>query len=158
MQTDPNPGNFYYDIDEDKLILLDFGASRGYDPKFIELYFKVVHGSTIRNRQMVYDASKQMGYLTGDENTLMVNAHIESVFCVGEPLRYNGVFDFGSQSMTKRMYELIPIMSQHRLTPPPPETYTLHRKLSGAYLICMKLCSRVAARDVFIEIAKDYLD
>ena len=41
-----------------------------------------------------------MGYLTGEENTLMINAHLESVFCVGEPLRYKGHFDFGSQSMT----------------------------------------------------------
>ena len=39
MQTDPNPGNFYYDIDNDRLILLDFGASRDYDPSFIDLYF-----------------------------------------------------------------------------------------------------------------------
>lgn len=39
MQTDPNPGNFMYDVENDKLILLDFGACREYTDEFIDYYF-----------------------------------------------------------------------------------------------------------------------
>ena len=30
--------------------------------------------------------------------------------------------------------------------PPPQETYSLHRKLSGAFLLCGPLASRIACR------------
>lgn len=36
-------------------------------------------------------------------------------------------------------------MLKHRLTPPPQETYSLNRKLSGAFLLCERLDSRVRA-------------
>ena len=45
MQTDPNPSNFFYDIDKDKLNLIDFGAARSYDKNFIDYYWQVIKGS-----------------------------------------------------------------------------------------------------------------
>jgi len=38
MQTDPNPANFLYQKDIGRLNLLDFGAGRDFDQKFLDGY------------------------------------------------------------------------------------------------------------------------
>lgn len=45
MQTDPNPSNFFYDVDKDRLNLIDFGAARSYDKNFIDYYWQVIKGA-----------------------------------------------------------------------------------------------------------------
>ena len=41
MQTDPNWSNFFYDSENRKIHLLDFGASREYPKVFVDQYIKV---------------------------------------------------------------------------------------------------------------------
>ncbi|RHY77968.1 hypothetical protein DYB38_010302, partial [Aphanomyces astaci] len=43
-----------------------------------------------------------------------------------------------------------------RLTPPPREVYSLHRKLAGAFLMCIKLKAVIPCRDVLEDVAKLY--
>ena len=82
----------------------------------------------------------------------MLDAHVEAGFMVGLPFGHAGVYDFGEHGgMTRRVSELGAVMLKHRLTPPPDESYSLHRKLSGAFLSCMKLRARVPCRQLFLE-------
>ena len=43
MQTDPNPANFYYEIEKDTLHLVDMGACREYDTEFTKKYLELVN-------------------------------------------------------------------------------------------------------------------
>ena len=151
MQTDPNWTNFLYNSESKKLELLDFGASREYPDKFIIPYIKVLQAASRSNRAAVRDLSIQLGYLTGYESQAMVNAHVSSVLTLAEP--FGGaspeVYDFRDQTITDRVRGLIPVMLRERLAPPPEETYSLHRKLSGAFLLCARLGSRVRCREMF---------
>ncbi|KAL1917534.1 uncharacterized protein VTP21DRAFT_3927 [Calcarisporiella thermophila] len=154
MQTDPNWSNFMYDAKNQKIILLDFGASREFDSHFTELYFRVIKAAGSGDQAACLEYSRQLGFLTGLETEVMNRAHVESVMTLGEPFRADSpdLYDFSDQTISQRIRELVPTMLKHRLTPPPEETYSLHRKLSGAFLLCAKMGSRVRCKNMFAEI------
>jgi aarF domain-containing kinase len=158
MQTDPNWTNFLYNASAQKIELLDFGASRDYPDKFVEPYIKVLIAASKGDRSAIRDLSLELGYLTGNESPAMLNAHVDSVLTLAEPFSSSGpeIYDFRDQTITDRVRGLIPVMVKERLAPPPEETYSLHRKLSGAFLLCARLGSRVPCRDLFSQAVKTW--
>lgn len=177
MQTDPNPANFFVNFKDNKhnienvqIGLIDFGAARDYDKKFVDTYMKIVYYASLKNKDKVLEHSKELGFLIGLESELMLNAHANSVFAIAEPfsnlfatdnndnksINKEQLFDFGNQTVTKKIYKELPIMLKHRLTSPPTEVYSLHRRLSGAYLMCIKLKSKVKSFALFSNIVEEY--
>ncbi|RCK56297.1 Atypical kinase COQ8, mitochondrial [Candida viswanathii] len=156
MQTDPNWANFLYNEKTKKIELLDFGAARDFSDHFIENYVEVLRAAVKKDRQKVEEVSKELGYLTGLESPQMVKAHVDSVMCLGEafsPVDNNGQpFNFKKQTITDRVRGNVGLMLNERLTPPPEETYSLHRKLSGVFLLCARLNATVPCEDLFREI------
>ena len=151
MQTDPNWTNFLYNAESNKLELLDFGASREYPDEFILTYSKLLDAASKSDEETVKRLSLELGYLTGYESKAMLKAHVASVLTLAEPFLDTSpeLYDFRDQTITERVKSLIPVMLRERLAPPPEETYSLHRKLSGAFLLCAKLGSRVPCRELF---------
>lgn len=43
-------------------------------------------------------------------------------------------------------------MLKNRLKPPPEEVYSLHRKLSGIYLACIRLKAKVNCKQIWEDI------
>ena len=79
-----------------------------------------------------------------------------SMLTLGEPFRPDAPvpYPFANQTITDRVREQIPTMVRERLRPPPPETYSLNRKLSGAFLLCARLRARVNCRDLFDQVTR----
>lgn len=149
MQTDPNWANFLYDASSHQVTLLDFGASQEFGTEFTDHYIEVVKASADGDRDRVLQKSRDLKFLTGFETKAFSDAHVEAVMILGEPFAAPGPYDFGVGDTARRIQGLIPVLLQHRLRPPPEETYALHRKLAGAFLACARLHAHIACRDLF---------
>lgn len=160
MQTDPNWTNFLFNAQNNKLELLDFGAARDFPDKFVDPYVSLLIGATKNDREVVRKRSIELGYLTGHESRTMLDAHIGSVLTLAEPFaatsKHDEVYDFRDQTVTDRVRGFIPVMIRERLAPPPEETYSLHRKLSGAFLLLARLGSRVKCRELFLDAVEEW--
>lgn len=100
--------------------------------------------------------SKRLGFLTGMESDVMLDAHVQAGFVVGMPFSKLGGYDFRAKNITHNLSHLGGTMLKHRLTPPPDEAYSLHRKLSGAFLACIKIGAVFPCRELLLEVYEKY--
>lgn len=156
MQTDPNPANYLYNKEHDRMNLLDFGASREFSSFFLENYAEIIHGAYTDDKEKIMEHSHTLKFLTGEENREMLTAHHAGVLVLGEPFRKEGLYDFGALGFIQKVRHLLPTLSKHRLTPPPEEVYSLNKKIVGTYMTCIKLRSRVPAQRLFEEAYQRY--
>ncbi|KAG5176572.1 protein required for ubiquinone biosynthesis and for respiratory growth [Tribonema minus] len=156
MQTDPNWGNYLYDADAATLHLIDFGACRAYDKRFVDAYLKLVWAAANGDADTLTRISRDLEFLTGAETPEMLAAHAGAGLVVGEPFARDAPFDFAASDLTARLGRHGEVFARHRLTPPPREAYSLHRKLAGAFLACIKLGAVINCRDILEETYRSY--
>ncbi|KAL0952847.1 hypothetical protein HGRIS_007072 [Hohenbuehelia grisea] len=162
MQTDPNWTNFLWNTQTRQMELVDFGATREYTQEFTDNWLHLLQAAVMQDRDECIEWSTKIGYLTGEENDIMLDAHVESMMLLATPFTDRAVqpFEFGQNSAwaeaTARIREIIPIMLQHRKTPPPRETYSLNRKLSGSFLLASRLGARVNTKELWDRVVGSY--
>ncbi|KAJ8690714.1 hypothetical protein PTI98_012120 [Pleurotus ostreatus] len=162
MQTDPNWTNFLWNAQTRQIELVDFGATREYTKEFMDNWLRLLQSAISEDRTSCIEWSIKLGYLTGQETDIMFDAHVASMTLLATPFRPTTTqpFAFGPGSawadITAKTREQIPIMLNHRLTPPPRETYSLNRKLSGSFLLASRLGARFDTRTLWDTIVGRY--
>jgi len=156
MQTDPNWSNFLYCVDNERIGLIDFGANRFFSTEFVDNYIQIINSAANGDRQGIIDWSQKVGFLTGYESKNMMDAHAESVMILGEGFQKNEPLDFASQTMIKRVAEIVPAVLKERLRAPPEEVYSVHRKLGGVFLLCTRLKCRMPIYHLWQDIWNNY--
>lgn len=156
MQSDPNFSNFLYHDQSRTINMIDFGAARQYRKEFVDGYMRLVWAAANRDKQTIIEVSKLLGFLTGDESQEMLHAHAETGLIVGEPFLSMEPYDFSDSRLTSRISQYGNVFMKYRLTPPPAEAYSLHRKLAGAFLLCIRLKANIVCRDILEDTFKKY--
>ncbi|KAJ6501813.1 ABC1-domain-containing protein [Mycena vulgaris] len=162
MQTDPNWSNFLWNARTRRVELVDFGATRAYSREFIDGWLRLLQAAAADDRAACIEQSLKLGYLTGEENQVMLDAHVDTMTLLAMPFKPGTPqpFAFGQGTAwadaTAQIRAQIPVMLQHRLTPPPQETYSLNRKLSGAFLLAARLDAAVDTRAIWDGVVSKY--
>ncbi|RDB23565.1 Atypical kinase COQ8, mitochondrial [Hypsizygus marmoreus] len=162
MQTDPNWSNFLWNATTRQVELVDFGATREYSKEFMDSWLRLLQAAASEDRDACVEWSLKLGYLTGEENQIMLDAHVNSMILLATPFRSSSVqpFSFSQNSqwadITAEIRAQIPVMLMHRLTPPPRETYSLNRKLSGTFLLASRLGATIDTKAIWDRVVEKY--
>jgi predicted unusual protein kinase regulating ubiquinone biosynthesis (AarF/ABC1/UbiB family) len=153
MQTDPNFANYLFDPQTGRIVLLDFGSVREFTEDFVARYARICRAMIANDPEGVREAAIGIGYLSPGEREDRARALVDLILLVGEPLRHQGVYDFGGSRLAARArdagFDLV--FRQGFLHVPPPETIFLHRKLAGTFFLCAHIRARLDAQTLVRE-------
>lgn len=145
VQTDANFGNYRYQPEQDRIGLLDFGATRHYSNDVVDAFRRLIGAAQDGNVSAIEAHAVALGYLRIGEPAPYRQGLCEMISAVAEPVRYPGLFDFGTSDLSRRVAELAVSLrlNQRYMHLPPTGMLYLHRKLAGTYLLCARLRAQV---------------
>ncbi|HTN50582.1 MAG TPA: AarF/ABC1/UbiB kinase family protein [Burkholderiaceae bacterium] len=145
MQTDPNFGNYLYQPATRRLVLLDFGATQRFSAEYSERFRRITRAIVDDDREAIHQGAIALGYIAADARPDAVNAALDVLRLVCEPLYARGTYDYGASDLPRRARELGIDLAFRRglLRVPPAHAMFLHRKLVGVYLVLARLRARV---------------
>lgn len=140
MQTDPNFANFMYDESRQKIVLLDFGATRDIAEEISNQYKLVARAIVDGNFQRVVDIACELGFFVEDLPDSFRKQVVDIMAIAAEPMQYEGDFDFGSTNVIGKLRdEAMPLMSERKyMGTPPGDALFMHRKIGGMFLLLMR--------------------
>jgi aarF domain-containing kinase len=146
VQTDPNPGNFLI-LSDNRIALLDFGATKVYSPDFIKGYKRLVLAAYKNNRPLLLEESYQLGFIDIREKEETKAIYCELIELVADLVKMDEEFDFKDKHFVKESQRLSWGLSQKaEFSPPPKDLIFLHRKLGGIFTINRRLEAKLKLR------------
>ena len=148
MQTDPNFANYRYNIATQRLVLLDFGAVREFSPEISEKYRLLLRAGIACDRTSATRAALDLGLFSGQMPRARQDAVMALFDMAMQPLRYDGLFDFGTTDIASRLRDggIEIAASRDNWHIPPMDTLFLQRKIGGIFLLASRLKARVHIR------------
>lgn len=171
MQTDPNFGNYLVrvaedDSEQDKLVLLDFGAIRHFDDDLLNIAQGLLVAGYHHDKQMMIDAMSGTDYDFFNNMSANIKADMADVFLYAtEPLANadklaeeigevawiddNANYIWASSDLHARMMKRAKEAAQSvEFTVPPKEFMFITRKFIGAYTLLTVLNARTNAEQM----------
>jgi len=145
MQTDPNFANFRYDPAADRIVLLDFGATRAIPGPIADLYRRLLLAGLEGDAGTLDAAMAEIGFVDATTRPAHREQLREMAGAVFAEIRRAPLFDFAATDLPRRMQARGLALAQDGFVPPPAPIDVLHvqRKLGGIFLLASRLRARV---------------
>lgn len=164
VQSDPHFGNYRIRPGKggapDRIVLLDFGATRIFSRAFVEGYSQIVEGALQRDHEQIYTGAKAIGLMPAEIPRSVVSAFSKMCEQIVEPfsgpghpdlpkhlLTPEGAYRWGDSDLPMRVGRLAALSSMtvhFRL--PPREIVFLHRRLAGVFIMLAQLRCELDSR------------
>lgn len=151
VQTDPNFANYQYDQETQKIVLLDFGATRTYTKKMAEGYRHLMQGASQHDKTKIRRAILDIGLIRQDLPEKIQQNITDLAYMACEPLYGDSPYDFAASDLSSRLQHQgmqLGLEKQYAHTPSANAIF-LHRKLGGLFLLAIKLKAKVHMQTLF---------
>lgn len=167
VQTDPHFGNYRVRANGkggDQLVLLDFGATRMFDPKFVRAYADLVRGAVEHDHQRLWAGGRGIGLLSETLPAPVLEAFAKMCELIVEPfndhskgetparlLNAQGEYRWGESDLPMRVGKLAAMNSiSYHFKVPPREIMFLHRRLAGVFIVMATLRAELNVRELLL--------
>jgi predicted unusual protein kinase regulating ubiquinone biosynthesis (AarF/ABC1/UbiB family) len=151
VQTDPNFANYQYDQETQKIVLLDFGATRTYTSQMAEGYRQLMQGASHHDKNQIRQAILDIGLIRQDLPEKVQQNITDLAYMACEPLYAEFPYDFASSDLSSRLQTQgiqLGLEKEYAHTPSANAIF-LHRKLGGLFLLAIKLKAKVDMQSLF---------
>jgi predicted unusual protein kinase regulating ubiquinone biosynthesis (AarF/ABC1/UbiB family) len=171
VQTDPHFGNYRVRIgasddgSDDRIVLLDFGATRSFERKFVDAYGDIVRGAVLRDRDEILDGASEIGLMRSDFPPPVLRAFADLCELIVEPFylpddprtppgqcNERGEYRWGEGNLPLRAAN---VAARNALSlyfrVPPREIVFLHRRLAGVFIMLATLRAELNGRERLME-------
>lgn len=141
VQTDPNFGNFLVRPREQKIVLLDFGASVEYDLEFRRHYVALLRAVKMGDAAQILERGIGFGLIDARESAETRQAFVDMLLNAAEPFELRRQpFRFADAAYAASAKEVVRrFVAGLRFSPPPRKLMFLHRKLGGLFQLLKRL-------------------
>ncbi|MCX7069777.1 MAG: AarF/ABC1/UbiB kinase family protein [Gammaproteobacteria bacterium] len=164
VQSDPNFGNYRFRLGEreedDRIVLLDFGATREFERGFIDAYGELVAGAALQDRPRALKGAIDIGLMQGQFPDQVKNDFLDMCELITEPFNAAddprtpkelrnaaGEYRWGASRLPMRAANVAARNALSRyFRVPPREIVFLHRRLGGVFIMLATLDVELNAR------------
>ena len=148
MQTDPNFANYRLELDTNRLILLDFGATRQISDEVAGRYQVLLEAGLAEDRAAIRDAAVAAGFIAepaAQRHAARLDTIIDIII---ERVGGRGPIDFGDRRFVGAISEHGRAIAEDRGAwhIPPASLLIVQRKISGMALLAARIGAKLEVR------------
>ncbi len=170
VQSDPHFGNYRFRLDDrkgDRIVLLDFGATRIFGRGFIANYAQIVRGALARDAASIVEGGSEIGLMKASFPTSVTDAFARLCQLIVEPfadfhaagsdtppdlVTAKGEYKWGESDLPMRAGRLAAVNALSvYFRVPPREIVFLHRRLAGVFIMLATLRCELDTRELLLE-------
>ena len=150
VQTDPNFANFLYDESTNKIVLLDFGATRTLESTTVNNFKMLLTAILSQDTESIQRNLNELGLITSNLSNDILKSILNIIEKYSLPIVMGQPYDFTNPTLVSDMEQLSKqfFASRCKISIPPISTLLIQRKIAGIFLLAQRFKAKVDLQEV----------